>query len=96
MAIEQLIQSVLAASPAKRRRLEAVLKGEDALGHEEKPDKRLVTFSGAARMMGLGRSTVYALVKSGRLDAVLMNGRHRLTMQSVNEFLAGRRGIVKM
>ena len=54
MAIEQLIQAVLTASPAKRRELEDVLKGNAAkVANLYNPDTRLVTISGAARLMAL-------------------------------------------
>ena len=70
MAIETLLQAVIAASPAKRRELERVIRGEatgapTATGKEE---SRLVTITGAARLLALGRNTVYRLIETGRLD----------------------------
>ena len=92
MAIEQLIQAVLTASPAKRLELEDVLKGKAAkVARREKPETRLVTISGAARLMALGRNTVYKLILSKRLDTVDLNGCPRITMKSINEFLEGER-----
>lgn len=92
MAIEQLIQVVLAASPTQRRELEDVLSGRTRVKKESnKVDTRLVTISGTARLLALGRNTVYRLIETGRLDTVELNGCSRVTMRSINEFLAGER-----
>jgi len=92
MAIEQIIQAVIAATPAKRARIAAVLNGTDT--DNKKPDKRdtrLVTISGAAKMLALGRNTVYKLIKQKRLDCVMLTGVPRVTWQSISEFLDGQR-----
>lgn len=92
MAIEQLMQAVLAATPAKRRELERVLKGETPTTADKRDDdRRLVTISGAARLLALGRNTVYKLISTGRLDTVELNGCKRVTMRSVKEFADGMR-----
>ena len=94
MAIEQLLAAVLAATPSKRRELERVLKGDEAAtpaADKGDGDRRLVTISGAARLLALGRNTVYRLVRTGRLDVVDLNGAQRVTMRSVREFVDGAR-----
>lgn len=92
MAIEELIQGVLAATPAKRAKVAAVLNGTDSTSKSnEKKETRLVTISGAAKMLALGRNTVYRLIKSKRLDTVDLNGCRRITVKSINEFLDGER-----
>ena len=91
MAIEQLMQAVLAATPAKRRELERVLKGEAPTADKRDDDRRLVTISGAARLLALGRNTVYKLIATGRLDVVELNGCKRITMRSIREFADGMR-----
>ena len=92
MAIETLLQAVLTATPAKRRELERVLRGEtDKGGNGDKNETRLCTISGAARLLDLGRNTVYKLVKTGRLDTVELNGCVRITMRSIQEFINGAR-----
>ena len=93
MAIEQLMQAVLTASPAKRRELERVIRGETttettATGKDE---NRLVTIAGAARLLSLGRNTVYRLIETGRLDTVELNGCKRVTMRSIRAFVDGER-----
>lgn len=93
MSKEQIIQAVLTATPAKCRELEAVINGKatTAAKKDAKPETRLVSFSGAARLMSLSRSSVYELVRQGRLDAVELSGTRKITMKSVGEFLNGDR-----
>ena len=91
MSLEKLIQAVLTAPPAVRNQLEAVLSGRDGSDKNGKKDTRLVTISGAARMLDLGRNCIYALIESGRLDTVDINGARRITMRSLNEFIDGQR-----
>lgn len=88
---EQLMGAVLAASPAMRKKLEAVLNGTDTQATSGKQDTRLVTISGAARLLNVGRNVVHNLVKSERLDRVDLNGSKRITMRSLTEFLNGER-----
>ena len=93
MAIEQLMQAVLTATPAKRRELERVLRGEARTETTGKADgdRRLVTIAGAARLLALGRNTVYRLIMTGRLDTVDLNGVKRITMRSIHAFINGER-----
>ena len=86
------MQSLLTASPAKRRQVEAVLSGKETANNtQNKKDTRLVTISGAARLLCIGRSTVYRLIETNRLDVVDLNGCRRITMHSINAFLDGER-----
>ena len=93
MAIEQLMQAVLTATPAKRRELERVIRGEttDATTTTGKDESRLVTISGAARLLGVARSTLYRLAATKRLDTVELNGVKRITMRSIRQFIDGER-----
>jgi len=92
MAIEELMKAVLTATPAKRRELELVIKGEAATPTDKgAEDRRLVTIAGAARLLALGRNTIYRLIETGRLDTVELNGCKRVTMRSIREFADGAR-----
>ena len=93
MAIEEILRSILTATPAKRRELERVLRGEartETTGKADE-DRRLVTIAGAARLLALGRNTVYRLIETGRLDTVDLNGVKRITMRSIHAFVSGGR-----
>jgi len=92
MSIEKLIQGVLAASPAKRARIEAVLSGAETVTKKSNKDEtRLVSISGAARLLAVSRNTIYRLISTKRLDAVDLNGCKRVTMKSISEFIEGSR-----
>ncbi len=92
MAIEQLIKGVMDATPSVRRKVEEVLKGIDTMKQQNgKRETRLITISGAAKMLALGRNTVYKLIQQKRLDVVMLTGVPRVTYQSIVEFLDGQR-----
>ena len=92
MSLEQLLKAVLSASPDIRREVEAVLSGKTGMQKSEaKVETRLVTISGTARLLSIGRNTVYRLIETGRLDTVELNGCSRVTMRSINAFLDGER-----
>lgn len=91
MAVEQIIAAVLAASPAKRRKFEAVARGEDGEKEPKKKDLRLVSIAETARTLNLGRNTIYRLIDSKRLDTIDLNGARRVTMRSIIEFQSGER-----
>lgn len=89
MAVEQIIAAVLAASPAKRKRIEAAIRGEDK--KDEKRDLRLISIAETARTLNIGRNTVYRLIDSNRLDTIDLNGSRKVTMRSIIEFQSGER-----
>lgn len=85
------MQRILAANAKTLARVDAVLCGEDTAPVPVEKESRLITFMDAGRRTGLSRPTIYRLVKSGRLDVVELNGVNRITLQSVNDFIAGNR-----
>lgn len=92
MSVEKLIQGVLAATPAKRAKIEAVLNGSETVAKKDaKAETRLVTIAGTAKMLAISRNTVYRLIAKKRLDVVELNGCQRVTMKSINEFIEGER-----
>ena len=92
MTLELLLQAVITATPAKRRELERVLRGETTTNTDgDKNENRLVSISAAARLLTLGRSTLYKLISTGRLDTVDLNGCKRVTMRSIHAFIKGER-----
>jgi len=92
MRIEEMMQAVLAANPAKRRSIEAILNGKQSVPKPiNEEDSRLVSVSGAARLLAVGRTTVYKLIKQGRLETIKMIGSQKITMRSIQSFLDGNR-----
>lgn len=56
-------------------------------GTTDAPDgKILVTAVDAARLLGIGRTTVFALMKSGRLRSVQIGRSRRIPMTEVKAF----------
>ena len=47
----------------------------------------LVTASQVARLLGISRSQVYVLMKSGRLGSVHIGRSRRITKQQVSDFV---------
>lgn len=91
MALEQLIQALLTATPARRREVEAVLKGRSGgAAARQDADRRLMTISGAARLLGVGRNTIYRLIRAGRLETVRLNGVSRVPMRSIDAMVDGK------
>lgn len=94
MTLEQLIQAILNATPQQRRRIEATLNGkpENTAGNGKvKSETRLVTITGATKLLAVSRDSVYKLIDQKRLDTVELSGSRRITMRSINEFLDGER-----
>jgi len=73
------------ASQSVLARIDAILCGEDTTSGKQDTDCRTITFSEAARRMGLSRPTVYRLAKAGRLHTVPLNGVSRILLSSVVE-----------
>lgn len=51
-------------------------------------DRRLLTVTEAATMLGLGRSKIFALIAEGRLRSVRIDHSRRITRQALDEFIA--------
>lgn len=41
------------------------------------------------KLLGLGRNTVYALLRSGRIRSVKIGSRYLITQEALHEFLTG-------
>lgn len=55
------------------------------------PDEvQLVTVKGAQRILSLGRSKIFQLLKQGRLERRRIDGCTRITMSSVMAFVEGK------
>jgi len=52
-------------------------------------DKLLLTPTEAAETLGVGRSTLYQLLASGRLRSVRIGTCRRISRDAIHEFLAG-------
>ena len=94
MGTNERLAKLLAANPSQLAKIDAVLDGRDETKDKETKDReetRLVSISGAARLLSIGRNTAYRLIETGRLDVVDLNGGKRVTMRSIHQFLDGER-----
>jgi len=84
------MQKMLLADAEKLTQIDAILNGKSP--QAKRPEEpRLIYVSCAAKMLGLSRPTVYKLIREGRLDAIELDGVHRIRLQSVLDFSQGLR-----
>ncbi len=91
-----LMKKLLAASHERKAAVAAVLSGaaivDRGKAQNQDPDAcRLVKITEAAKLLAVGRSTVYKLIKTGRLETRDLNGCQRVTMRSIKQFVNGER-----
>ena len=95
-----IILKLLTASPEIKREVLAVLSGaaivdKDKEQNQNAEDSRLVNITETAKLLAIGRSTVYKLIKTGRLETAYLNGCQRVTMRSIRAFVDGERPATK-
>ncbi len=92
MSDKDIMLKLITAPDAVKRKVADLLDGKietpqvDAA--QEKENKRLVTITEAAKLLGISRPTLYGLAKRGHLDIVPLNGVRRVSMRSINAYLA--------
>lgn len=87
MGDKDLMLKMLTATPRQVEAIKAILDGKNAPdgGGEE---RRLVHLTQTARMLGISRPTVSRLIEAGALETVRLCGVRRVTMRSINAYLA--------
>ena len=89
MTKEALIGKLLAASPAELKRVAAVFTGE---GPTDPGDRRLLSIAQTARALNVSRTTVWRLLRAGRLPTVELHpGSRRVPSAAVTAF--SQRGV---
>ena len=83
MSEKDRMMKLFAANPKTLARIDAILDGSDTTPTPVDVDCRTITFTEAARRMGVSRPTIYRLAKAGRLEIVPLNGVNRIRLQSV-------------
>lgn len=48
-----------------------------------------ISITGAAKALGLGRTTIYALISEGRLDTIKLGRRHLIKTASIKKLIDG-------
>jgi excisionase family DNA binding protein len=54
-------------------------------------DPLAISVNGAAKALGVGRSSIYSLLNSGKLEAIKIGRRTLLTTASINRLVEGER-----
>jgi excisionase family DNA binding protein len=91
MSTEQLMRRLLTATPSELKKIEAVFTGE---GATDPGDRRLLSIAQAAVALGVSRTTIWRLLRDGRLPCVeLRPGSRRIPSAAVTEF--ARRGVAQ-
>jgi excisionase family DNA binding protein len=62
---------------------------ENHEGTEEDLTPLLLSVGSACRILGLSRSSLYALMASGRIRSVTVGRRRLIPREAINEFIAG-------
>ena len=86
MTVSERMQKLLTANPTMLAKIDKVLDGEDATTKPE-PDTRTITFTQAAKRLGISRPTVYRLTRIGRLRTVKLCGVNRVVLSSLTDFV---------
>ena len=87
LSVNERMLKIATANPAVLARVDAILCG-DTTAQKPEADVRLVTYTEAAKRMGVSRPTVYRLAKAGRLEIVPLNGVNRIRLQSVFDYVS--------
>jgi excisionase family DNA binding protein len=90
MSPDQRMMKILTADPATLAKVDAVLTGTATDKPTDPGDRRLLTQTQAAEILGCSRMTVFRMVRDGRLDAVeLRAGRIRIPSAAITKLAAG-------
>jgi excisionase family DNA binding protein len=88
---ETMIARLLNATPAELKKVAAVFNGE-ATEQAEVADRKLLSIQQTAAAMGVSRTTVWRLLKAGRLPFIeLRPGSRRVPSAAITELV--RKGV---
>jgi len=91
MTTERRLSAILAANPDTLRRIDSILSGEIE-GATAPGDRRLLSIAQTARALNLSRTSIWRMLRDGRLPFVeLRPGSRRVPSQAVTEF--SQRGV---
>jgi excisionase family DNA binding protein len=85
MGKEELIGKLLTASPAELNRVAAVFNGET---QTEQADRKLYNIQQAAEVLNVSRTTVWRLLRDGRLPYIeIRPGSRRIPSAAITAFV---------
>ena len=78
---------LLTATPSELKKIEAVFTGE---GATEPTDRRLLSIAQAAAALGISRTSIWRMLRDGRLPCVeLRKGSRRIPSAAITAFVKG-------
>lgn len=78
---------LLTATPSELKKIEAVFTGE---GATEPTDRRLLSIAQAAAALGISRTSIWRMLRDGRLPFVeLRKGSRRIPSAAITAFVKG-------
>lgn len=90
MSTNERLLKLATADAATLAKVDAVLNHTDDDTKKPEADTRTVTYTDAAKRLGLSRPTVYRLTRAGRLRTVKLCGVSRIVLSSVVDFVNGK------
>jgi len=88
LTTEQRLGAILAATPDVLRRVDHVLTGEPTEGTTDPGDRKLLSIRQTADALGVSRTTVWRLLRDGRLPCVeLRPGSRRIPSAAISAFV---------
>ena len=88
MSTDERFKKLLAADPATLAKVDAVLTGTATDKPTDPGDRRLLTQTAAAEVLGVSRTTIFRMTRDGRLPAVeLRQGRLRIPSKAITELV---------
>ena len=90
MTTEKRLSAILAATPDVLRRIDRILSGEPTEGATDPGDRRLLSIAQAARALNLSRTSVWRMLRDGRLPFIeLRPGSRRIPSAAITAFVKG-------
>jgi len=88
MTTEKRMTLMLAATPDVLKRIDRILSGEPSEGTTDPGDRRLLSIQQAAQVLNVSRTTVWRLLKAGRLPFIeLRPGSRRVPSAAITELV---------
>lgn len=90
MSPDQRMMKILTADPGTLEKVDAVLEGKPTEKPADPGDRRLLTQTQAAAILGVSRMTTFRMIRDGRLPCVeLRAGRVRIPSAAITKLANG-------
>lgn len=88
----ELLLTFLQAGPEQRAKIESILEGRDGASAETSSGPLLLTMVAGSRLLGCSRSSLWRMIRRGRLRKVeILPGTYRVRRADLEAIAAGRK-----